>query len=1130
MSTNLEWEILLNMKRQLGFALGALLAINAPAQLLVEHFDYANGNLGASGSGDVTWAGGDSPAAALAVNASATLTHPGLFGTSGRGVIYSGGTFKKKAAPFTAQSGNGTTVYVSFLLNVQTAPGPVKALVYLQNGNSASSSPPLGIFLTASGQVGLAKSASSPAVTSAALGAGTHLIVARYTFQAGNDQVDLWANPTSLGPNAIPAATLTTGASSSSDAAALSYVFLNHAAAQTVWLDELRVGNSWAQVTPTDGSTPPPVGAPRITQVFRSGNNLVLSGTNGPAHGPYDVLSATTLALAVPLWPSVGTNVFDAAGNFTSTNPIPLGEPQRFYAIRSGTNTSAPVPDAPEITDQPENLTLTEGQDAGFAVAVTGTAPLLYQWYFGSAPILNGTNATYATNGVSLIHAGGYSVVVNNAGGSATSVVATLTVTIPPPTPPVLTAPPQSIAVSEGASAGFSVGVSGSAPLSYQWFFNTNTPIASGTNATYVIASVTPNDAGVYSVSVTNAIGATNSGFATLTILPPATNTGPFQILQAEDAAFTGKTDNSHSGYTGTGFVDTDNATGAYVEWEFGRQNAGTETVVFRYAHGKTDNRTASLSVNGVVVNGALAFPPTGAFTSWQTVTSTIPINVGRNLLRLTALNSAGLANLDRADVTGDPQFKLTTLANGRGSVSLAPSNAFGWFNPGTLVTLTATPFTNGTFTGWSGALTGTNNPQALTLTSNTSVTASFQSLQAFTLYVATNGSDANPGTMDAPLLTLHAAVASAFAGDVIYLRGGTHFYTSTVNITGHNSSNNPVLITSYPGEAAELNWSNWTPASETIRGAARGMKVTGSYWHLKGFTISYALDNGIKCEGHHNTFEQIVFHHNGDSGIQIGLNKEDYTTNPEPDTRAAHNLVLNCDSYRNADPATSYENADGFACKLYAGRGNKFVGCRAWENCDDGWDLYQTEYEIVLERCWAWHNGDPSLWGFSSFNGDGNSFKLGGDNTYCPVTLIQCVALDAQWGTAAGFAFNNNTAPITLLNCSALNCGRPYKFGQNGNVFKNCLDWNSTRPAPVDITGTSTQVNNSWNLPVSVTVADFVSVLAADAVAPRQPDGSLPDNGFARLVNGSDLIDKGVDVGLPFTGGAPDLGAFERP
>jgi hypothetical protein len=48
-------------------------------------------------------------------------------------------------------------------------------------------------------------------------------------------------------------------------------------------------------------------------------------------------------------------------------------------------------------------------------------------------------------------------------------------------------------------------------------------------------------------------------------------------------------------------------------------------------------------------------------------------------------------------------------------------------------------------------------------------------------------------------------------------------------------------------------------------------------------------------------------------------------------------------------------------------------------------------------------------------------------------------------------------------------------------------------------------------------------------AKAPRNEDGSLPNNGFARLVNSSDLIDKGVNVGLPYLGAAPDLGAYEQ-
>jgi len=55
-----------------------------------------------------------------------------------------------------------------------------------------------------------------------------------------------------------------------------------------------------------------------------------------------------------------------------------------------------------------------------------------------------------------------------------------------------------------------------------------------------------------------------------------------------------------------------------------------------------------------------------------------------------------------------------------------------------------------------------------------------------------------------------------------------------------------------------------------------------------------------------------------------------------------------------------------------------------------------------------------------------------------------------------------------------------------------------------------------------------FASVDEALAEAARQADGSLPDVSFMVLATGSDLIDVGTDVGLPYNGSAPDLGAFE--
>ena len=176
---------------------------------------------------------------------------------------------------------------------------------------------------------------------------------------------------------------------------------------------------------------------------------------------------------------------------------------------------------------------------------------------------------------------------------------------------------------------------------------------------------------------------------------------------------------------------------------------------------------------------------------------------------------------------------------------------------------------------------------------------------------------------------------------------------------------------------------------NSSARGSARGFKITGDYYYLKGLEICQAPDNGIKIEGSHNICELLVLHHNGDSGIQIGLAKND----PDAPDRVANNLIKNCDSYRNLDWGTSYENADGFACKLSPGANNRFTGCRAWQNADDGWDFYMTRYPIYVDSCWTFGNGNSELaskddpdWEFgqknthpTSWSGDGNGFKLGG-------------------------------------------------------------------------------------------------------------------------------------------------------
>jgi hypothetical protein len=69
----------------------------------------------------------------------------------------------------------------------------------------------------------------------------------------------------------------------------------------------------------------------------------------------------------------------------------------------------------------------------------------------------------------------------------------------------------------------------GTEPLSYQWYFNTNTPMLGGTNATLVLTNVQTAAAGVYNVVVTNAYGAATSEVAGLTVLLNLVVNGDFE-------------------------------------------------------------------------------------------------------------------------------------------------------------------------------------------------------------------------------------------------------------------------------------------------------------------------------------------------------------------------------------------------------------------------------------------------------------------------------------------------------------------------------------------------------------------------------------------------------------------------
>jgi hypothetical protein len=173
---------------------------------------------------------------------------------------------------------------------------------------------------------------------------------------------------------------------------------------------------------------------------------------------------------------------------------------------------------APTITTQPKSVTVTAGQTATFSVVAAGTAPLGYQWKKGGTAITGANAISYTTPATATADSGSsFTVTVSNTAGSATSNAATLTVNAAVVAPKITTQP-QSVTVTAGRTATFSVGASGTAPLSYQWKKN-GTAINGANASSYTTPATATTDSGsTFTVTVSNTAGRVTSNAATLTV------------------------------------------------------------------------------------------------------------------------------------------------------------------------------------------------------------------------------------------------------------------------------------------------------------------------------------------------------------------------------------------------------------------------------------------------------------------------------------------------------------------------------------------------------------------------------------------------------------------------------------
>ncbi|MGW1209144.1 cellulase family glycosylhydrolase [Streptomyces sp. NPDC002499] len=129
-------------------------------------------------------------------------------------------------------------------------------------------------------------------------------------------------------------------------------------------------------------------------------------------------------------------------------------------------------------------------------------------------------------------------------------------------------------------------------------------------------------------------------------------------VHEAETATVSrGVVESNHAGFTGSGFVNYDNVTGSYVQWAVDAAKSGPASLTLRFANGTTANRAMDITVNGTRIAAARAFPGTGAWTNWSTVTLATDLKAGANTVRATATTANGGPNVDHlsVDTAEDP-------------------------------------------------------------------------------------------------------------------------------------------------------------------------------------------------------------------------------------------------------------------------------------------------------------------------------------------------------------------------------------------------------------------------------------------------------------------------------------------
>lgn len=371
-------------------------------------------------------------------------------------------------------------------------------------------------------------------------------------------------------------------------------------------------------------------------------------------------------------------------------------------------------------------------------------------------------------------------------------------------------------AVTGGVSAGCSsfFGVNPSAPYTSSSAYS-----GSALNAALTLSGLAAGDL------VIDAFAGGYGSAATATVA-----TGETQLYNVQQAAGAKTTAAANGGEISAAGYQIASGTSASMGWTNNASRSGYAAVAFAAA--PTTNYTLTTAVSPVGAGTVSLSPTGGTYASGSNVQMTANPAIGYVFSSfsgdLSGTTNPGTININgNKNVTANFTATLCTLSTnvvGSGSITLSPTAAGNAYVCGTQVQVTAVPNSGNSFGNFSGALTGTTNPQTLTVNTSATVTATFTAGTSCTLSTSTTGSgtvSVSPsGTVFScgTLLTVTATPANYYS-----LTGFSGAITGTTNPQTFVLNSNSTVAAAFSQTSFPINTTVVGPGTVTANPADNG-------------------------------------------------------------------------------------------------------------------------------------------------------------------------------------------------------------------------------------------------------------------------------------------------------------------